>query len=295
MAGDWIKMRAGLLTHPKVIGMVKHLQDSGAFFNFVCHDEVTGGALAGFEPDPKCVTDFVTRNALRYITVSGLLALWSAARLHSNSGCLCGLLIEDLDEMAGIPSFGFALESVGWAKYDKKLKGVVLPNFLEWNDQTHKDSPKSNAERQKAFRERKKTTVTNSNESNDRVEESRVEESIKTGCAGGAGVFSKLTEADLADTARMVAWHKRASSRKQPVVGASEADLLFVLTAAEKALDVGDNPPAMFAAIVSKGLRGNAKQEHEDLAVERLKAHRSAGPPANLASQQLAKQLKTGD
>jgi len=175
MAGDWIKMRAGLLTHPKVIGMVNHLATDPAFFNFICQDDITGGDLGGFNPDPKSVTDIVTRQALRAVTVCGLLSLWSAARQHSDSGVLTGLTVDDLDEMAGVPGFGRAMHKVGWAVADEHHNSIVLPNFTEWNDQSHKGPTQTNAERQKAFRERQKSrneTVTKSN-----VEESRGEES----------------------------------------------------------------------------------------------------------------------
>jgi hypothetical protein len=172
MAGDWIKMRAGLLTHPKVIGIVKFLEADAGFGDFAC----------GHSNDPeRRVTDCVTRTALRYVTVGGLLALWSAARMHSNEGFLSGIHLNDLDDMAGIPAFGRALESVGWAVVSDEPKGVTLPDFGEWNDQSHKGEPRSNAERQKAWRDRQKlsqgSTVTKSNDRNDREEESREEES----------------------------------------------------------------------------------------------------------------------
>ena len=188
MAGDWIKMRAGLLSHPKVIGMVNYLERQGAFFNFICQDDVTGGELGGYDPDPKIVTEFVTRTALRYVTVSGLLSLWSSVRLNSKGGVLAGLDITDLDEMAGIPCFGLALESVGWATYDEESQTVSLPNFTEWNEAPVKAPAKTNAERQQAFRERHKIDVTKSNDSNDRVEKSREEKSIeaKASCSEAA-------------------------------------------------------------------------------------------------------------
>lgn len=174
--GDWIKMRAALLNHPKVIGMVNYLETKPEFFNFICQDGITGGDLGGYDPDPKTVTDFVTRTALRYVTVSGLLALWSAARLHTQGGRIAGLSIDDLDELAGIPCFGRAMEFVGWVHVETDSQVIELVNFVEWNDPPKKTTPKSNAERQKEWRERQKEqangTVTNVTKRNDREEKS---------------------------------------------------------------------------------------------------------------------------
>lgn len=177
---NWIKMRSSLLTHPKVISMVNYLSSDESFLRFVCDDLAISTCSENLSYGYNIrVTDLVTRSALRYVTVSGLLALWSSARMFSEGGILAGIRIEDLDEMAGIPGFGKAIEKAGWASYDDERKCVVLKDFTEWNDQDFKETPKSNAERQKAFRDRKKigsqVPVTNSNESNAREEKRREE------------------------------------------------------------------------------------------------------------------------
>lgn len=172
---NWIKMRSSLLTHPKVISMVNYLSTDDAFLHFVCDEVAISACTESISVRNVFVTDIVTRSALRYVTVSGLLALWSAARMFSNGGTLDGISIHDLDEMAGVPGIGKALEHAGWARYDAECKCVVLKDFGEWNDQEFKEVAKSNAERQREWRLRKKSGVTKSNESNGREEKSREE------------------------------------------------------------------------------------------------------------------------
>lgn len=302
MAGDWIKMRAALLTHPKTIKMVNLLQQSGGFFNFVCQDGITGGELSGFDPSPKTVNDYVTRDALRYVTVSGLLALWSSARLHSDNGILRGLAIRDLDEMAGIPDFGDAMQAVGWAKYDRKTKAVVLPNFMEWNDQSHRE-PKSNAERQKEYRERHKNAPkkdrNESNESNDRAEQRRVEQrrvlEIPAKQKPTAGAFKEISEADLSNPKALRDWHQKQLLKSKPVVDPGEGALLNILCAAERAMQVGTNPMGLFANLVSGRKWDFITQEQEERARECLKSLR--GPLAKVSphATELAKQFAPKD
>jgi hypothetical protein len=105
----------------------------------------------------------------------------------------------------------------------------------------------------------------------------------------GSGVFSKLTAEHLKDTACMVSWHKHASSQSKPIIGSSEADLLFVLTACEKSLEKGDNPPALFASLISQDKRSHVFQAHEDRAKKRLRDYqRTTGPPGNVSAELLS-------
>ena len=70
------------------------------------------------------------------------------------------------------------------------------------------------------------------------------------------GAFSWLDESALCDTGRLLAWHRRASACKRPVVGKTENDIENVVAAAERAIEVvareGGNEMALFAAIVGK-------------------------------------------
>ena len=145
MAGDWVKMRSALLANPKVHAIAKEIgRDSSA-----------GAALTtGFSGPPDQV---LSRHALRHVTVTALLCVWSAANEHSDDGKLSCCDLEDLDEIAGVPGFGEAMQHVGWAIRDDENKCVLLPNFSEHNT-TAKD--RTAAERQRRHREKSHGGVT---------------------------------------------------------------------------------------------------------------------------------------
>lgn len=144
MAGDWIKMRGALVNHPKVIAMARHLHDHRPFREWL----TPGGAgpMNG---------QIVSMHALRCVTTSLLMCCWSGAREHGkwdgDDLVLRHSTVGDLDEMAGAPGVGAAMEAVGWVLDDG---GLRLPNFKEFN------VPMSNAERQAEHRQRKKTVTT---------------------------------------------------------------------------------------------------------------------------------------
>ena len=147
MAGDWIKMRTSLITNPKVNGVARALEDS-------C--DVSRVLSTGFNGP---MSEIVTRNVMRHVTVSSLLIVWGAANEHTENGVFKNADLSDIDDMVGIPGFGQALESVGWAEYDSQENTVTLPNFSEYNTSSASRgaSSKSAAQRQKAYRERKKS------------------------------------------------------------------------------------------------------------------------------------------
>lgn len=67
-----------------------------------------------------------------------------------------------------------------------------------------------------------------------------------------SSVFDWITEKDLHDVGKLIAWHKRAAKCPNPVIGPTEADRLNVVAAAVKSWDKADNPKALFVWIVSK-------------------------------------------
>lgn len=173
MAGDWIKMRPSLLTSPRVNGIARMLES----------DRAAGRALStGFS---GAMSEIVTRNVMRYVTVTALLAVWGAANEHTGDGVFRNADLSDIDDMAGIPGFGVAMEAVGWAVYDPENLCVVLPNFEEYNTCGRERSAEKSAERQRRYRERKKAkgaeesdvtrNVTNDATRNDREEKRREE------------------------------------------------------------------------------------------------------------------------
>lgn len=156
MAGDWIKMRVNLVTHPKVIALSEELSYSAEYQDW--------SGMHGFMPSiggSKAEFDEGVTQALRvtrYVTVAALLRFWGYANEHSKDDFIGSLRVSDIDEIVGVPGFGRALESVGWVEYEENLKGCALPNFSEYNQSSHERSAgaKSSAQRQKEYRDRKK-------------------------------------------------------------------------------------------------------------------------------------------
>ena len=144
MAGEWIRMRGSLLTHPKVIQITKIL----------ARDTDVGQRLSsGYN---GCLDEIVTRDVTRDITIASLLRVWCACNEHTSDGVWQGIDIDDLDQIAGVPGFGVAMESVGWAVPDHEYSTITFPNFLEYNAPAKNGGRSSAAERQKRYRERKK-------------------------------------------------------------------------------------------------------------------------------------------
>jgi hypothetical protein len=96
MAGDWIKMRSSLRSHPKVVRIASALQ-----------------------------TD-------RLRIVGGLHAVWCLFDEHSEDGHLCGYTPRALDEEIGLPGFSDLLIAVGWLQTDGNDE-VSLPDFSTHN------------------------------------------------------------------------------------------------------------------------------------------------------------------
>ncbi|HHK8874986.1 TPA: DnaT-like ssDNA-binding domain-containing protein [Escherichia coli] len=100
MAGDWIKMRADLHTHPKVVRMASALK------------------------------------ADRLRIVGGLHSAWCLFDVHSVDGFLDGYSPETLDDMIGFPGFARAMMAVGWLEME--AENLVMPRFSEHNGQSAK-------------------------------------------------------------------------------------------------------------------------------------------------------------
>ena len=101
MAGDWIKMRADLFTHPKVVRMASALK----------------------------------ADTLR--TVGGLMSVWCLFDAHSVDGHLDGYSIDYLDQHLRWGGFSGAMVSVGWLLVDQP-SGLRLPRFDAHNGQSAK-------------------------------------------------------------------------------------------------------------------------------------------------------------
>jgi|GEM_PF-710869 len=100
MAGDWIKMRADLHTHPKVVRMSSALK------------------------------------ADRLRIVGGLHSAWCLFDVHSVDGYLDGYSPETLDDLIGFPGFARAMIAVGWL--EDEGDNLVMPRFDAHNGQSAK-------------------------------------------------------------------------------------------------------------------------------------------------------------
>lgn len=101
MAGDWIKMRADLFTHPKVVRIASALK----------------------------------ADTLR--TVGGLMSVWCLFDAHSEDGHLDGYTPEVLDAHLRWDGFSEAMMAVDWLLYHD-AEGLALPRFDTHNGQSAK-------------------------------------------------------------------------------------------------------------------------------------------------------------
>lgn len=100
MAGDWIKMRVDLHTHPKVVRMSSAL------------------------------------NADRLRVVGGLHAVWCLFDAHSEDGSLEGYSPAVVDDLIGFSGFSEAMVKVGWLQVEQE--SVALPRFDDHNGSSAK-------------------------------------------------------------------------------------------------------------------------------------------------------------
>lgn len=101
MAGDWIKMRTDLQTHPKIVRILSATS-----------------------------TD-------KFRVIGGLHAVWTVFDTHSTDGVLKGYTPELLDHVIGWQGFSRAMEAVGWLLFDG-LETLSLPDFEAHNGQSAK-------------------------------------------------------------------------------------------------------------------------------------------------------------
>jgi len=100
MAGDWIKMRSDLFTHPKVVRMASALK------------------------------------ADRLRVVGGLMSVWCLFDAHSADGKIEGYDFGTVDELLNWPGFATSMSAVNWLAQDGE--SLVLPDFDKHNGQSAK-------------------------------------------------------------------------------------------------------------------------------------------------------------
>ena len=113
MAGDWIKMRSDLFTHPKVVRISSALK----------------------------------ADTLR--TVGGLMSVWCLFDAHSIDGILDGYTPDTLDSHLRWPGFATAMISVKWLVVE--AESLALPEFDTHNGESAKRRAQD-ADRKRAVR-----------------------------------------------------------------------------------------------------------------------------------------------
>jgi hypothetical protein len=142
MAGDWIKMRAELATHPRLLSIYNELVfgDDPGFLIYVCGSDALD--IGVMPPRNDSVTDralrIITERALRDVTLCSLLRVWCAVNAHckveDNDAIMTPMLLVDIDDIAGVSGFGNALFESGWVDVDEERKLLRFANFLEYNE-----------------------------------------------------------------------------------------------------------------------------------------------------------------
>jgi hypothetical protein len=146
MAGDWIKMRTALQSHPKVVRILSALNAD------ICPQRV------------RLASD-------KFRVIGGLHAVWAVFDAHSVDGTLHGYTPDALDHVIGWPGFAAAMIAVDWLSFDG-AETLALPEFDEHNGQ----SGKRRAEDQKRKRNDRRRPQSVRNLSGDDADEMRTRE-----------------------------------------------------------------------------------------------------------------------
>lgn len=149
---DWIRVRAKLLDSPKLIGMANFLMIDREFMDWI-GDPIRSRCK-------ESVTELLRYEALLGVTLACVLRVWCNANEHTDGGFYPQLVIANLDDIAGVPSIGLAMESVGWAQEQDDPCGVTLPDFGDYNSTKRERRAMTGAERARRFRERRRETPT---------------------------------------------------------------------------------------------------------------------------------------
>lgn len=163
MAGDWIKMRADLFTHPKVVRISSAL------------------------------------NADTLRTVGGLMSVWCLFDAHSEDGHLEGYGPDVLDAHLRWPGFSAAMIAVGWLCMDGQ-SGLFLPDFDTHNGISAKrraqEADRKRSERSSKNRPQPVRSASASDADKKRTREEKRREDIDTPQPPeGGGLFDEFWQA----------------------------------------------------------------------------------------------------
>jgi hypothetical protein len=150
MPQNWLKMRLRLPEDPKVISMADYIAMQRAFMDWLTDPVHEGCKETAYE--------HVTRNVTVALCVTGLLRTWGVAyergRQEGTNLVLDFCNIEQVDQIAGFPCFGEALEHVGWAKEGDDGNCLIFINYMVDNTCDGERIKEANRQRQRRYRAR---------------------------------------------------------------------------------------------------------------------------------------------
>lgn len=185
MAGDWIKMRLDLQSHPKIVRI-----------------------LSATKSD-------------KFRVIGGLHAVWSVFDTHSSDGRLDGYTPEALDHIIGWPGFAAAVIAVGWL-VQKGEDALILPEFDEHNGKSGKrraEDQKRKREARKTPESVRNLSADEAEEKRTREEERREEPELSREHCAAAPRYAAAAELLAAGVAEQTAtdWLALRQARKAPV------------------------------------------------------------------------------
>jgi hypothetical protein len=219
MAGDWIKMRIDLQTHPKVFRMVSALK------------------------------------ADRLRIIGGLHVAWSIFDTHSSDGVLVGYTVDAMDAVVGWPGFIQAMIDVEWASVNDD-GSLVMPRFDEHNGASAKrranDSERKRNERKKPVRNLSASDADSLRTREEKRREEKKEQDQKQGAGAPAksAKFDPLTAkpANVSDKA-WADWCQHRKEIRKPLTAKS-------CEQQAKALEGHAAPDQVLATSISNGWTG---------------------------------------
>lgn len=243
LAGDWIKMRLNLVTHPKVMRIAESLIECQEYRDW------SGLHWAIPSVNGEKQERYDALRVTRYVTVGALLRYWGYVNEHvEDDETIHGLWPDDIDQIAGIPGFCDALQAVGWLELNEIAGTVKCPNFSKYNTLgPNRGLSMTNAERQKAYRERhKERNVTRNgsvrNGSNAREDKRREDKKTNT-----------EEVVVLPDWLPKDAWKAFLEVRRQKKAPNTPRALKLALTELTRLKSLGHDPAAVLDQSTVKG------------------------------------------
>lgn len=222
MAGDWIKMRADLQTHPKVVRIASAL------------------------------------NADRLRAVGGLHAAWCLFDAHSLDGSLDGYTPEALDALIGWPGFSMAMAAVGWLEVSEC--SLSLPRFDEHNGKSAKrratETERKRASRMASEDPQNARGMSASGADKKRTREEKRRDSIPPKAPRKRGEAFDASEIELPPWVPREAWALWCADRKKRGKAITEAGARLQLKALDTYRGEGHSAQSVIEHSIAGGFQG---------------------------------------